>query len=379
MTFVLFEKLHSIITCLKLIKNTIPAYTKWITLPSRDKKCLIRSSAEPEPSPSPLPFEEIHEEGNYSVGPPSSSADSMNFSGSFEIPKGPNEEILHGTCSLFLGVDDWGLLEVRNAQGNVVAKVDLQLDSQAAGDQGGCKYHSSTGGAQLPSGSYTWSVNQTNINYDPPSGNVSVCNYKIDVVPTEAGGKKKPDPCDCEGDTCNGDGGDDPPSRSMRRSSQAGNVPAGYSSAGSSVTSEITESLMYWSCNFGSFRGLGSLPAGRIELRAKDSVSGLQNTSALAFNHPLSSYLAVPAGGIVAGTRFELIQGSRVIAMRCDSNGVDVRTLGVDTLRDGMAVLTTAAGQSCLRWTLANGSMYLFAAATGELVSYTTPDKKTIA
>ncbi|MEG2236738.1 MAG: hypothetical protein RRY13_03680 [Akkermansia sp.] len=203
-----------------------------------------------------------------------------------------------------MGVDDWGLLEIRNAQGNVVAKVDLQLDSQAAGDQGGCKYHSSTGGAQLPSGSYTWSVNQTNINYDPPSGNVSVCNYKIDVVPTEAGGKKKPDPCDCEGDTCNGDGGDDPPSRSMRRSSQAGNVPAGYSSAGSSVTSEITESLMYWSCNFGSFRGLGSLPAGRIELRAKDSVSGLQNTSALAFNHPLSSYLAVPAGSIVAGTPF---------------------------------------------------------------------------
>ncbi|MEG3022772.1 MAG: hypothetical protein RR888_01680, partial [Akkermansia sp.] len=91
---------------MKLIKNTIPAYTKWITLSSRDKKCLIRSSAEPEPEPSPLPFEEIHEEGNYSVGPPSSSADSMNFSGSFEIPKGPNEEILHGTCSLFLGVDD---------------------------------------------------------------------------------------------------------------------------------------------------------------------------------------------------------------------------------------------------------------------------------
>ncbi|MEG0333767.1 MAG: hypothetical protein RR607_04720, partial [Akkermansia sp.] len=80
MTFVLFEKLHSIITCLKLIKNTIPAYTKWITLPSRDKKCLIRSSAEPEPEPSPLPFEEIHEEGNHSVGPPSSSADSMNVS-----------------------------------------------------------------------------------------------------------------------------------------------------------------------------------------------------------------------------------------------------------------------------------------------------------
>ncbi|MEG2970451.1 MAG: hypothetical protein RR808_03125, partial [Akkermansia sp.] len=70
------------------MKNTIPAYTKWITLPSLDKKCLIRSSAEPEPSPSPspspLPFEEIHEEGNHTVGPPSSSADSMNFSGSFE-------------------------------------------------------------------------------------------------------------------------------------------------------------------------------------------------------------------------------------------------------------------------------------------------------
>ena len=356
------------------MKNTTPAYTKWITLPFGDEKRFTRASAEPEP----LPFKEIHEEGNHTVGPPSSSADSMQFSGSFEIRKGADDQILYGTCSLFLGVDDWGLLEVRNAQGNVVAKVDLQFDSQSAGDQGGCGYHSSTGGAQLPSGSYTWSVSQTNIDYDPPSGNVSVCNYKIDVVPTEPGGKEKTDPCDCEGDTCNGDGGGAPPSSNTLHSLRAGDAPAGYSSAGCSVTSEITESLMYWSCNFASFRGLGSMPAGRVELRAEDSVSGLQHPSALAFNHPLSSYLEVPVGGIVAGSRFDLIQGSRVIAMRCDSNGVDVRTVGVDTLRDGIAVLTKVSGQFCLRWTLLDGSSYLFSAATGELVSFTTRDKKTI-
>lgn len=44
-----------------------------------------------------------------------------------------------------------------------------------------------------------------------------------------------------------------------------------YSSAGCSVTAESTATLMYWSCNFGAFRGLGGLPAGRVELRAEQT------------------------------------------------------------------------------------------------------------
>ncbi|UQT45816.1 hypothetical protein M5E88_06415 [Akkermansia muciniphila] len=47
-------------------------------------------------------------------------------------------------------MDDWGSLEVKDSGGNVVAQVDLKENPQTAGEQGGHKYHTGTGGAQLP-------------------------------------------------------------------------------------------------------------------------------------------------------------------------------------------------------------------------------------
>ena len=41
------------------------------------------------------------------------------------------------------------------------AQVDLKENPQTAGEQGGHKYHTGTGGAQLPSGTYSWEVSQT--------------------------------------------------------------------------------------------------------------------------------------------------------------------------------------------------------------------------
>ena len=356
--------------------SSIPSYHKWY----------FGSTAKPTPQgmrsapePAPLPFEEIHEHDEITVGPPSTSADGHSAYGSFTIPEGEEGKKLYGTCSLFLGVDDWGSLEVKDSSGNVVAQVDLKENSQEAGEQGGHKYHSSTGGAQLPSGTYSWEVNQTNIDYDPEDDNVSICNYSIDVVSTEPGGKEKPDPCPCEGDTCDGSGGT-PPSPSLARSGSAVRSGAlgNYSSAGCSVMAESTATLMYWSCNFGAFRGLGGLPAGRVELRAEEHVSGLESPSSLAYNHPLNSHLEVPEGGLAAGVRFDLVQGDRVIAMRCASNGVDVRPVGVDTSGGGRAALVTVEGQSCLQWTVMDGSVYLFSSETGQLLSYTTADKQVI-
>ncbi|MCC8148056.1 RHS repeat-associated core domain-containing protein [Akkermansia sp.] len=356
--------------------SSIPSYHKWY----------FGSTAKPAPQgmrsapePDPLPFEEIHEHDEITVGPPSTSADGHSAYGSFTIPEGEEGKKLYGTCSLFLGVDDWGSLEVKDSGGNVVAQVDLKENSQEAGDQGGHKYHSSTGGAQLPSGTYSWEVNQTNIDYDPEDDNVSICNYSIDVVPTEPGGKEKPDPCPCEGDTYDGSGGT-PPSPSLARSGSAVRSGAlgNYSSAGCSVAAESTATLMYWACNFGAFRGLGGLPAGRVELRAEEHVSGLENPSSLAYNHPLNSHLEVPEGGLAAGVRFDLVQGDRVIAMRCASNGVDVRPVGVDTSGGGRAALVTVEGQSCLQWKVMDGSEYLFSSETGQLLSYTTADKQVI-
>ena len=197
--------------------SSIPAYRKWY-FGSTAKPMLrgMRTASEPDP----LPFEPIHEKDNHKVGPPSTSADGYNTYGTFTIPEGADGKKLYGTCSLFLGVDDWGSLEVKDSGGKVVAQVDLKENSQEAGDKGGHKYHTGTGGAQLPSGSYSWEVNQTNIDYKPEKDNVSICNYSIDVVPTEPGGKKEPEPCSCEGDTCDNSGGT-PPSPSLARSGSA--------------------------------------------------------------------------------------------------------------------------------------------------------------
>jgi RHS repeat-associated protein len=357
--------------------SSIPSYRKWY-FGSTAKPMPRGMRAAPEPDP--LPFEEIHEHDEITVGPPSTSADGHSAHGYFTIPEGEGGKKLYGTCSLFLGVDDWGSLEVKDSSGSVVAQVDLKENSQEAGDQGGHKYHTGTGGAQLPSGTYSWVVNQTNIDYKPEKDNVSICNYSIDVVPTEPGGKKKPEPCPCEGDTCDNSGGT-PPSPSLARSGSAAGVSnstlGNYSSAGCSVTAESTATLMYWSCNFGTFRGLGGIPAGRVELRSEETVSGLESPSSLAYNHPLNSRLDVPEGGIVPGVRFNLVQGDRVVAMRCYMNG-SVLPIGVDTGGGGRAALATVEGQSCLRWIVEDGSQYLFSAETGQLLSYTTADRQVI-
>ncbi|WP_257229010.1 hypothetical protein [Akkermansia muciniphila] len=357
--------------------SSIPAYRKWY-FGSTAKPMPRGMRAAPEPDP--LPFEEIHEHDEITVGPPSTSADGHSAHGYFTIPEGAEGKKLYGTCSLFLGVDDWGILEVKDSGGNVVAQVDLKENPQTAGEQGGHKYHTGTGGAQLPSGTYSWEVSQTNIDYNPASGNTSICNYSIDVVPTEPGGRKEPEPCPCEGDTCDNSGGT-PPSPPQSRSGPEAGMESGalgnYSSAGCSVTAESTATLMYWSCNFGMFRGLGGLPAGRVELRGEENVSGLERPSSLAYNHPLNSRLDVPEGGIVPGARFNLVQGDRVIAMRCYTDG-SVLPIGVDTGGGGRAALATVEGQSCLRWVVEDGSQYLFSAETGALLSYTTTDRQVI-
>lgn len=358
-------------------RSAVPGYRKWYFGAGGSPG---RRGMEAAPEPDPLPFEEIHEHAEITVGPPSTSADGYSAHGTFTIPEGAEGKKLYGTCSLFLGVDDWGILEVKDSGGNVVAQVDLKENPQTAGEQGGHKYHTGTGGAQLPSGTYSWEVSQTNIDYNPASGNTSICNYSIDVVPTEPGGRKEPEPCPCEGDTCDNSGGT-PPSPSLARSGPEAGMESGalgnYSSAGCSVTAESTATLMYWSCNFGAFRGLGGLPAGRVELRGEENVSGLERPSSLAYNHPLNSRLDVPEGGIVPGARFNLVQGDRVIAMRCYTDG-SVLPIGVDTSGGGRAALATVEGQSCLRWVVEDGSQYLFSAETGTLLSYTTTDRQVI-
>ena len=235
--------------------SSIPTYRKWYfgaggSVGAQGMRAVAESA--------PLPFEaiRIHEERN--MGPPSTPADGYSAQGTFTIPEGADGKKLYGTCSLFLGVDDWGSLEVKDSGGKVVAQVNLKENPQTAGAQGGHSYHTGVGGAQLPSGAYTWEVSQTNIDYQPASGNTSICNYSIDVIPTEPGGRKEPEPCPCEGNTCDESGGT-PPSPSRSGPGGAGmesGVLGNYSSAGCSVTAESTATLMYAANGLNQYTGI---------------------------------------------------------------------------------------------------------------------------
>ena len=125
-------------------RSAVPGYRKWYFGAGGSPG---RRGMEAAPEPDPLPFEEIHEHAEITVGPPSTSADGYSAHGTFTIPEGAEGKKLYGTCSLFLGVDDWGILEVKDSGGNVVAQVDLKENPQTAGEQGGHKYHTGTGGA----------------------------------------------------------------------------------------------------------------------------------------------------------------------------------------------------------------------------------------
>lgn len=122
--------------------SSAPVYRKWYFGSRVNSLVLLRDSRSTD-DPMPLPFEEVHEGENHTVGPPSTSADEYSNYGSFTIPEGADGKILYGTCSLFLGVDDWGSLEVRDSSGSIVAQVDLKENSQETGGQGG---------AQIPHG-----------------------------------------------------------------------------------------------------------------------------------------------------------------------------------------------------------------------------------
>ena len=103
-------------------RSAVPGYRKWYFGAGGSPG---RRGMEAAPEPDPLPFEEIHEHAEITVGPPSTSADGYSAHGTFTIPEGAEGKKLYGTCSLFLGVDDWGILEVKDSGGKVVAQVDL--------------------------------------------------------------------------------------------------------------------------------------------------------------------------------------------------------------------------------------------------------------
>ncbi len=115
-------------------RSAVPGYRKWYFGAGGSPG---RRGMEAAPEPDPLPFEEIHEHAEITVGPPSTSADGYSAHGTFTIPEGAE-----GTKTLrhLLALPWGGRLGEPGGKGlrrQRVAQVDLKENPQTAGEQGG--------------------------------------------------------------------------------------------------------------------------------------------------------------------------------------------------------------------------------------------------
>lgn len=122
--------------------------------------------------------------GSYSKESNTSSADSMDsVSISFLVPEG-----YEAALTASIGVDDWGALEITNAQtGAKVLVLSLTSDDDDPGPNGGHTYWEKSDTVTLPAGTYTISVSHQNITYPSdkdPKYNAASCNFSITATKT---------------------------------------------------------------------------------------------------------------------------------------------------------------------------------------------------
>jgi len=165
-------------------------------------------------------------------------------------------------------------------------------------------------------GFYKASMSFTNIDYDPPSGNVAALSWCISVGsanPVEPAFPLPPSnppetPCPC-GNNNEQDGAANfettagTQNLARARRFTARNNSISHSSAGKNTRLATTESCMSWNTDFGKFRGMAGVPAGSLEIFASEFSSDLGTPKCLEFNHPLNSWIATTVAGIGAGTR----------------------------------------------------------------------------
>lgn len=370
----------------------VPAYQKWYSSPkmvhaARGRAMVLNEEPEPESEPWHVVWNKSFSDSYYK-GKPSTSGDHMETAEkSFTVPSAPTPqpteedptptppEPLEATCNMTLTVDDWGKMSV--GQSSTVAQ-EIDMTSGGEGPQGGhAKWTKESGEFTLKSGEYTLHVEQSNIDYDPPENNISVCDYEFEAHidkegPPEDGGEDTPD-CGC--DDSEDDGGS-PPSPSYARSSRLQTIPTLFpfttSSAGGDVQAVSNASRMYWQTGFGRFRGMSGIPRGKISLQALEGIDGLEQPSSLHYDEPLASYIDIPEGGIVPGSKFDVVSGAKRTCFQCEVDGTTLTLVGVFTASGSRAFLVTIDDVKCIKWVKTDKSVAIYDTNTGELVSYTT-------
>ena len=224
-----------------------------------------------------------------------------------------------------------------------------------------------TTGALKP-GYYQARMSFTNIDYEPPEGNVAVLSWSISagvsgtLVPEENPKPIREADCTCGDD----DSGGTRPAVSRSRAASA----ASSSSAGRNTRLETKESHVRWRTDFGKFRGMGGVPAGALEITAHEFSSASATPAALEFSHPFNSWLVLPPSGVAANAQLNLFCGGSCTSWMCDGNGETFFPLGASS--GETSALRWNADKSAIEQVFPDKSVLAFSAGTGEIVSFKT-------
>ena len=224
-----------------------------------------------------------------------------------------------------------------------------------------------TTGALKP-GYYQARMSFTNIDYEPPEGNVAVLSWSISagvsgtLVPEENPKPIREADCTCGDD----DSGGTRPAVSRSRAASA----SSSSSAGRNTRLETKESHVRWRTDFGKFRGMGGVPAGALEITAHEFSSASATPAALEFSHPFNSWLVLPPSGVAANAQLKLFCGGSCTSWMCDGNGETFFPLGASS--GETSALRWNADKSAIEQVFPDKSVLAFSAGTGEIVSFKT-------
>lgn len=275
------------------------------------------------------------------------------------------------------------------ATGSVDDSVTLTVDSITDSSSSGATHPFSLAIENLVPGMHRLAVIHRNIDYYPdPTGNISQISGQvgpcppIDIVPDE--NVKEDCGCDCGCDRDDGDAGGISIPLPARSAHTIKSGDYGSSSAGSGITREARLQYMRWSAAFGVFRGMGGIPKGRLELMGYRYSPSLLSPAGLAYRHPASSFVSMPAGGIAPNRLFRVREGGAYTNYVCDANGQAAFGVGSTSSSTNRAAFVTELSRAAnaeaplaeanyLRIAKVDGSATFYDLSTGAFAGYISP------
>ena len=244
-------------------------------------------------------------------------------------PSGETREPIQVTADL--SVDDLGEFSMG----------PLKISLPEQGPNGGSSGQSDSASGKLPPGFYCATLSYDNIDYKK-NANKAFLEFSLNASPGKAvpednednAGDCERDDCDCQKGAQNENttqpGGEEgaPASRKIRSAEWAS------SSGGKNITATISKNNMLWQANFGTFRGMGGVPGGMLEITAKNFSETAWSIHSLAYNHPMASRLEKPSGSSYIGqpnTMVKVVSGTSKHHYLIGGDGNSIFGAGVST------------------------------------------------